>query len=61
MCVHLSEDKKENPKPHTIIGVIGSTDHSKTTLLAAIEMVCKENTQATRQTNDTQEDENRQV
>ena len=58
MCVHLSEGKKENPKPHTIIGVIGSTDHSKTTLLAAIEKACEENTQATRQTNDIKKDRN---
>ena len=49
------EDKPESKKNHAIIGVIGSKNHSKTTLMAAIEKVCQKSSQVANQECDNQE------
>jgi len=38
----MSKQKFERTKPHVNVGTIGHVDHGKTTLTAAITMVCSE-------------------
>jgi elongation factor Tu len=40
--VKMSKEKFERTKPHLNVGTIGHVDHGKTTLTAAITMVCAE-------------------
>ncbi len=40
--VKMSKEKFERTKPHVNVGTIGHVDHGKTTLTAAITMVCAE-------------------
>ncbi|MBT8059589.1 MAG: elongation factor Tu, partial [Gammaproteobacteria bacterium] len=38
----MSKEKFERTKPHVNVGTIGHVDHGKTTLTAAMTMVCAE-------------------
>jgi translation initiation factor 2 gamma subunit (eIF-2gamma) len=38
----MSKEKFERTKPHVNVGTIGHVDHGKTTLTAAMTMICAE-------------------